>query len=127
MVNESNFIIRMSGRRENSYYIDYQGVYKIIDIAKITGVEAPAIKEKYVTHGGVYDESQDVYYFGSIDNASNAIASILKEMKSDRKGRIVFLNEAEIEYIRKALINENSNTIHVSNRIKDAIFQKLNS
>ncbi|MCX7710247.1 MAG: hypothetical protein N2484_10420 [Clostridia bacterium] len=127
MINESNFIVRISGRRENSYYIDYQGVYKITEISKVIGVEAAKIKDIYVGNGGDYDGSQDVYYFGSIDAAKSAVAQILKSTKSDHKGRIVFLTEAEIEYIRKALINENSNTIHVSNSIKDAIFKKLNS
>jgi hypothetical protein len=48
-------------------------------------------------------------------------------MKSDQKGRIISLTDAEIEYIRKALINEGSNTIHLKNSIKDAIFKKLNA
>lgn len=127
MINETNFIVRISGRRENSCYIDYQGVYKITEIAKIIGVEAPKIKEIYLKNNGDYDESQDVYYFGSIDSAKAAISQILKCAKSDMRGRLVFLTEAELEYIRKALINENSNTIRVSNSVKDAIFKKLNS
>jgi hypothetical protein len=51
---------------------------------------------------------------------------ILKKTRSEMKGKAVFLSENEIEYIRKALINEGSNTIHVKSKIKDAIFKKLN-
>lgn len=127
MINESNFIVRISGRKESSYYIDYQGVYKITDIAKIIGTEAPKIKEIYLNNGGVHDSAQDVYYFSSINDAKNTISQILGVAKADHRGRLIFLSEAEIEYIRKALINENSNTIHISNSIKDAIFKKLNA
>ena len=127
MVNESNFIVRISGRRENSYYIDYQGVYKITEISKIVGIEAPKIKEIYLSNGGAYDEGQDVYYFNSIEAAKGSVSDILKSTKAEHKGRLIFLTETEIEYIRKALINENVQTIHVRNSVKDAIFKKLNA
>ena len=48
-------------------------------------------------------------------------------MPKDKRGRAVYLTEREIEYIRAALINENNNTIHVSSKIKDQIFKKLNN
>ncbi len=127
MINESNFIVRISGRKENSYYIDYQGVYKITEISKVTGVEVPKLKEIYLGNGAAYDESLDVYYFGSLDKAKNAVSEILRGARADQKGRIIFLTEAEIEHIRRALINENANTLHLSNKIKDSIFKKLNS
>lgn len=126
MVNETNFIVRVSGRREKSYYIDYMGIYKIVDISKITGLEAQAIREKYLSNGAEYDESQDVYYFENMDNANKAISDIIKNIKAELKGRIISLTESEIEYIRKALINEGANTLHLNNKIKDAIFKKLN-
>ena len=126
MINETNFVVRVSGRRENSCYIDYLGAYKVNDIAKIIGAEPPVIKEKYITNGAVYDEDLDVYYFTSPEGANKAIADILKDAKADSRGRLIFLTEAEVEYIRKALINEGVNTIHLKNRIKDAIFRKLN-
>lgn len=126
MVSESNFIVRVSGKRENSYYIDYLGVYKVNDIAKIVGLKASAIREKYLENNAVYDETQDVYYFDSVDSAKKTIIDIMKDVKSDVKGRVIHLTEAEIEYIRKALINEGSNIMHVSNKVKDAIFKKLN-
>lgn len=126
MINESNFIVRLSGRKANSYYIDYSGVYKIIELAKVAGLEPSAVKEIYLKNGGTYDESQDVYYFGSIDSAKNVISDICGNVHVDRKGRLVFLTETEIEFIRKALINEGSNNIHINSKVKDAIFKKLN-
>ncbi len=126
MLSESNFIIRMSGRKENTYYIDYLGVYKITDISKLSGIEAQTVKEKYIANGADYDETQYVYYFDDVENAKKTIKAIVKEMKSDNKGKLILLSEAEIEYIRKALINEGVNTIHVKNKIKDDIFKKLN-
>lgn len=127
MVNESNFIVRMSGKRANSYYIDYSGIYRINDIARITGLEASAVKEYYQDNGAVYDETQDVYYFGSIEAAKNTVAAIFGNVRAELKGRLLYLTEAEVEYLRKALINEGSNTIHLKNSIKDAIFKKLNN
>lgn len=126
MVSESNFVVRKSGRRDESYYIDYLGVYKINDLARIVGVKASSVKEKFLNNNAVYDEALEVYYFNSMDSAKNTIAEIMKDVKSDVKGRVVHLTEAEIEYIRKALINEGTNVMHVSNKVKDAIFKKLN-
>ena len=126
MISESNFVIRTSGRKENSYYIDYIGVYKISGIAKIAGISVPDAKEIYLENGAQYDENQDVYYFDSIEKAKKAIKSILKKVNSGKLGRVIVLTDAEIEYIRQALINEGSNTIRVSNKVKDSIFKKLN-
>mgnify|MGYP001115726023 CR=1 FL=1 len=126
MVNETNFIVRISGRKESSCYIDYLGVYKVNEIAKITGLKPSAVKEMYLSNGGSYDENLDIYYFKSVDDARKTISDILKDVKDGKKGRVVSLTEAEIEYIRRALINEQSNTIHVKNSIKDEIFKKLN-
>ncbi|WP_027628511.1 hypothetical protein [Ruminiclostridium cellobioparum] len=126
-VNESNFIVRKSGRENNSYYIDYLGVYKIIDISKLVRLEASIIKEKYLKYDAVYFDELDVYYFNDIEKAKSAINDILKNLKSSQKGRIIQLTEAEIEYIRQALINEGVNNIRVSSKVKDNIFKKLNS
>ncbi|MGI6668866.1 MAG: hypothetical protein ACOX4M_05455 [Acetivibrionales bacterium] len=126
MVNQSNFIVRKSGRRENNYYIDYSGSYRTEDIAKITGLKPDAVKEIYSEHGAIYDESQEVYYFGSVEAAKNAIAQVFGRVKPSLKGKTIILTEAEVEYIRQALINEGSNTIHLKGKIKDEIFRKLN-
>lgn len=126
MLSESNFIARMSGRKAGSYYIDYTGAYKIVEIAKVAGMEPSAVKEIYQKNGGAYDDSQDVYYFNSLDSAKKVISEICGNVRIDRKGRLIFLTEAEIEYLRKALINEGGNNIHISSKVKDAIFKKLN-
>lgn len=126
MVNETNLIVRLSGRRANSFYIDYSGVYKVLEIAKITGLEPVAVKEIYLDNGSIYDDTQDVYYFSSLEAARKAVSDILAKVKTNRRGRLVFLTETEIEYIRKALITEGSNTIHIKGKVKDAIFKKLN-
>ncbi|RCX16282.1 hypothetical protein DFR58_11125 [Anaerobacterium chartisolvens] len=126
MINQTNFIIRTSGRREGSFYIDYIGMYRVDDISKQTGIKPSGIKEIYIKNGAVYDDALDVYYFPGIQDAKNSISEILDGMKPDKKGRVLVLTEAEVEYIRQALINEGSNTIRVSNKIKDAIFKKLN-
>lgn len=126
MVNQSNFIARASGTRKGSYYIDYSGTYKVTDIARITGLKTSAVIEIYAGNGAVYDDLQEVYYFNSLESANRAIAEIFSNVKSDLKGRLLYLSEAEVEYIRKALINEGSNTIHIKSKIKDEIFKKLN-
>lgn len=126
MVNQSSFIARMSGRKADNYYIDHLGAYKVADIAKITGIKLTSVKDIYISNGAVYDDTQDVYYFGSLDSARKAIAELFGSIKPGLKGKIVYLSEAEVECIRRALINEGSNTIHLKSRIKDEIFKKLN-
>jgi hypothetical protein len=108
------------------YIISSAKAIEITGIAKVVGVEPPRIKEIYLSNGASYDEVQDVYYFGSAESANRAVSEITMGMDSNHKGRLIFLTEAEVEYIRKALINENVNTIHVKNRVKDDIFRKLN-
>jgi hypothetical protein len=126
MVNDTSFLVRKSGKREGSFYIDYQGLYKTVDLAKVTGLQATLIREIYLSNGAAYDDALDVFYFPDEGKANRGVAAILKKIRYE-KGRVVFLTEAEIEYIRKALINESNNTIRVKNKVKDAIFDKLNS
>lgn len=126
MVNLSNFIVRKSGRKENCYYIDYQGLYKTSDIARITGLETPAVTMIYIHHGAEYDGSQEVYYFSSVEAAKNAVNEVFSNVRAELKGKVLYLTEAEVEYIRRALINEGSNTISLKSKIKDEIFRKLN-
>lgn len=126
MFNESSFIVRVSGRKENCYYIDYAGEYKIAEIARVTGLSPVDVKMKYSENGGSFDEELNIYYFSSVENAKKTIDVLLREMQPEHKGKPIYLTETEIEYIRKALINEGSNTIHVSSKVKDEIFKKLN-
>lgn len=126
MVNLTSFIVRKSGRKENSYYIDYSGMYKTSDIARITGLETVAVTMMYIHHGAEYDDTQQVYYFNSTETAKNAILEIFSGVSPELKGKVLYLTEAEVEYIRRALINEGSNTIYLKSKIKDEIFKKLN-
>lgn len=127
MAGETNFVVRISGKRGNSYYIDYLGSYKVAEIAKVAGIKPVEVKEIYLSNGAEFDEAIGVYYFNSVEAANKASAEIARKTKSEYRGRLIFLTEAEIEYIRKALINEGANTILVKNKIKDAIFKKLNA
>lgn len=126
-ISESNFIVRKSGQQEVSYYVDYLGIYKVVEISKLVHLDASFIREKYTKYGAIYNDKLDIYYFNSIEQAKNAINDIVKSLKPDQKGRIIHLTEAEIEYIRQALINEGVNNLRVSSKVKDNIFKKLNS
>ena len=126
MVNKTNFIVRLSGLKANSFYIDYLGVYKIAEIAELVGIKETVIKEKYLLNNGEYNQDLSVYYFNNMESAQNAISEILKGIKVEKKCRVIELTEGEIEYIRQALINEGINNIRVGNKVKDAIFKKLN-
>ncbi len=127
MINGENFLVRASGRREDSYYVDYLGNYKIDDISKLTGIKKTELIGIYLSNEAVYDDKLEVYYFCNFDSARRTIKDIVDCGGIENRGRPVLLTEAEIEFIRKALINEGANTIHVNNKIKDSIFKKLNS
>lgn len=127
MISGENFLVRASGRRNDSCYVDYLGNYKIDDISKLTGIKKPELIGIYLANEAVYDDKLEVYYFCDSDSARRTIKDILDLVGIENNGRPILLTEAEIEFIRKALINEGVNTIHVSNKIKDSIFKKLNS
>jgi len=126
-ISESNFIVRKSGQQGDNYYIDYLGIYKVVEISKLTHLEASFIRDKYIKHGAVYYDQLDIYYFNDIDQAKGAISEVLKNLKAEQKGRIIRLTEAEIEYIRQAMINEGANNLRVNSKVKDNIFRKLNA
>lgn len=126
-VSENSFVVRKSGREEDNFYIDYLGIYKVVEISKLVHLDASFIKDKYLKYGAVYFDQLDVYYFNEIDKAKSAITEILKNLKAEQKGRIIQLTEAEIEYIRQAMINEGANNLRVNSKVKDNIFKKLNA
>ncbi len=43
------------------------------------------------------------------------------------RGKSIYLTDAEIEYIRRSLINEGANNFYQKNSIKDEILKKLNN
>jgi hypothetical protein len=126
MVYEANFLVRKSGKRENSYYIDYAGSYTIAELSKIVGLKPGFIEEIYLKHGAAFDESISVYYFPVPEKARESITEILSAIKPSHIGKCVYLTNEEIEIIRQALINEGVNTIGTKNKLKDQIFRKLN-
>lgn len=127
MAFSGNYIVRHSGRKPGFFYIDTQGHYKVRDISKISGIEAHDLDVLYRTYSSEHSEEMDVYYFDSTDRANALIDAILERSGQKENGRLIYLTEKEIEYIRKALINEGSNSIHISSAIKDKIFNKLNN
>jgi hypothetical protein len=127
MMKQSNFIVRRSGKIEGYYYIDSQGYYKAADIARISGIDAGDLDLMYKNNSTEYSKDLDVFYFGSISKAEEFIRLILDRSKHANNGKLIFFSEKELEYIRMALINEGSNSIHISGRVKDEIFKKLNS
>jgi hypothetical protein len=126
MVYESNFLVRKSGKRENSFYIDYSGTYTIRDLSKILGLKASIVEDIYKRHNAKLDKTLDIYYFESADDARTSLKDIFHEITPDNIGRAVYLTNEEIELIRQALINEGVNTIGTKSEIKDTIFKKLN-
>ena len=126
MLSESNFIIRASARREGNYYIDYSGEYKISGIALVSGLDIPEVQDIYLKQGGELDTLHEVYYFDSIISARKAVSEILTKTGHSTFGKLVFLTETEIEYIRNSLIKEGTNTVGLNRSLKDEIFKKLN-
>lgn len=110
----------------NRFYIDYKGMYRIEEIAKALQIELETLKSIYVESKGDYDENQQVYYFDNIDFVKDCIGRIVKTAKPSQVEKKVFLTYEEIEYIRRALINEDSNVIFTGNAIRSSIFDKLN-
>lgn len=123
----NNFIVRKSGLKEDIYYIDYQGEYKLKQISTITGINMEKLTNIYETYKAFYDETIGVYYFNSVDKAEAVIEELLKLTKLSKNVKTISLTEEEIEYIRRALINEDSNVIFTKAKIRDSIFNKLNS
>jgi len=126
MLDSSSFIVRISGRGPSLFYIDCGGLYHISDIAANAGISASRLSKIYVSNGGALNSELDVYYFGSIDSAKTAISDIFSAMRNANKGKSVFFNEDEIEYLRKALINDAMGFAGNSSRMVDAILKKLN-
>lgn len=126
MKTDYGFTIRTSGKRNGSFYIDYRGYYKVAEIAKVLGISPIDVKLIYGENEAVIDDENEVFYFSTSEKAQTAINRLIESMPKEKRGRAVYLTEGEVEYIRKALINENNNTIHVSSKIKDQLFKKLN-
>jgi hypothetical protein len=110
---------------EDYYYIDYFGQYKITDISKEVKIKSSKLTEIYLENGGIIDNSFEVYYFDDFLKAKKAIAEITSKITTVNKGKNILFTEAEIEQIRKALINDSGN-FGVDSKSKDKILKKLN-
>lgn len=127
MLDLSGFIVRISGRQANAFYIDCNGLYHAEEIAKAGGVAPEKLRQVYLSSGGVLNEEVGVYYFDSIPQAKNAIAKIIALLSGTKNGRTVFLTEAEVTYIRKSLIAFGGYPgPGTDSRMTDAILDKFN-
>ena len=120
------FMIRESAMRQEHYYLDFDGEYEISGISSCTGITENTLQQVYENNNGIYDTVRNVYYFPKYGFAADAVNELRGHLKPARVGRTVVLTGEEIEYIRKALINEDSNIIYTKSKIRDSIFDKLN-
>ncbi len=122
----NTFMIRQSALQDNCYYIDFDGEYEIAGISRTTGITENEIHHIYEDNHGVFTADKHVYYFEKRGNAADAVESLNARLRPSKVGKTITLTEEEIEYIRKALINEDSNIIYTNTKVRDGIFDKLN-
>jgi len=120
------FMIRQSAMKQGQFYIDFNGEYEISTISSCTGIPSHTIQSIYEQSSGTYNSDRNVYYFPMHGHAADAVNILRSNLKPAKVGRTVNLTEEEIEYIRRALINEDSNIIYTKGKIRDSIFDKLN-
>jgi hypothetical protein len=126
MLDFSNFIVRISGRGPDTFYIDCGGLYHVSDIAKGAGVKPEKLVAIYTSKGGKLNTDYDVYYFSSVEDAKKAISDIFVIIRDSNKGKSFFFTENEIQYMRKALIYNASSFAGTDSRMADGILKKLN-
>lgn len=122
----NGFMIRKSALKDGKYYIDFFGDYTVEGISKRTRITENDIHHAYQNNKGDYDSERHVYYFPEYSSAAEAAEKLGGMLKPSQVTRSVELTGEEIEYIRKALINEDSNIIFTNSRIRSSIFDKLN-
>jgi len=121
-----DLVVRKSAFHDK-FYIDYHGAYKIEEVSKSLGIKVETLTDMYKSFDGEYDDERDVYYFSSAAQVKDVIEHIVKRLKPSQVEMSVKLTLEEIEFIRKALINEDSNVIFTGNKLRESIFKKLNS
>ncbi|PKM65972.1 MAG: hypothetical protein CVU95_13460 [Firmicutes bacterium HGW-Firmicutes-2] len=122
----NGFMIRESALKDDHYYIDYNGEYELSKLSSCTGITESVIEHIYLEHDGAFDSDKAVFYFSKRGNAADAVEELNSRVIRSKTSRTVELTEEEIEYIRKALINEDSNIIFTKNTVRTSIFNKLN-
>lgn len=122
----NGFMIRESALKDDHYYIDYNGEFELSKLSSCTGISENVIEHAYLEHDGLLDSDKEVFYFSKRGNAADAVEDLNSRIIRSKTSRTVELTEEEIEYIRKALINEDSNIIFTKHSIRTSIFNKLN-
>jgi len=120
------FMIRKSALGDDWYYIDFDGEYEVAAISRITGITENLIHQIYEETKGTYDSERKVYYFAKRGLAVDATDRLKGKLKKSKMTKVIELTEEEVEYIRKALIKEDSNMIFTNKRIQTTLFNKLN-
>jgi len=126
MVVKNHFTVRNSAKIDG-YYIDYLGNYSVQALKEHLDINKKLIVSTFDKYSSSFDNEIGVYYFISKDKAYMAIDVLVAAVPSNLRGRAVYLTDKEIEFIRKALINEDNNFLTVKTSIKDEIFKKLNN
>lgn len=126
MVVKNHFTVRSSAKFDG-YYIDYLGNYSVQGLKDQLDLKESLIVSTLEKYSSSFDSEIGVYYFSSKDKATTAIDVLVAAVPSNLRGRAVYLTDKEIEFIRKALINEDSNLLTVKVSVKDEIFKKLNN
>jgi hypothetical protein len=121
-----DLIVRRSGVYDK-YYLDYNGHYIIEEVSEALGYELDSLRHIFEINSGKYDDQHDVYYFPSTTDVKEVISEIVKKVRPSKVEIPVKLTYEEIEYIRRALINEDSNVIFTGNKLRESIFSKLNN
>lgn len=122
----NGFMIRQSALKDGWYYIDFDGEFEVPELSRKTKITENVINHIYQENSGEFDVAHSVYYFPKHGYAADAVQVLNSKLKNSNVTRRVELTEEEIEYIRKALINEDSNIIFTNNQIRTSIFTKLN-
>ncbi len=122
----NKYLIKKSKIKEGYYYVECDGAHDLDDVSEKTGISVEKLDEIYKKNDGVFCHAKEVYYFYGYSKCVNVIDVLNKHTKTKTPLRQISLTDEEIEYIRRALINEDSNIIFTESKVRDEIFKKLN-
>jgi len=125
MVVKNHFTVRSSAKVEG-FYIDYLGNFSLTALKNYLDISDKIIQSTFEKYSNSYDDEFGIYYFDSKEKALIAIDVLVAAVPASKRGRAVYLTDKEIELIRKALINEDTNILTVKASLRDEIFKKLN-
>lgn len=125
MFNIDHLIVRRSGIKQESFYIDYFGHYTIAELSKETGIRSKSLTKLFVDNSGELDEERNIYYFKSEISAKIVVAFILNKIAPAVENIKISFTPSQIEYIRKSVINY-SQSIGTDSKITGEVLDKLN-